>query len=113
MSKELERTARFERAQKRVKQLKGFYNHLKIFVLFHLVFFLLKSGVLHSFLPNGFPTESYYFDWIYWNLAIWGLIVAIHAVFVFIPSPFKKWEEKQIKEYMKKDKEETEKFTGR
>ena len=113
MSKELERTERFERAQKRVKELKDFYNHLVLFILVHIILFLLESGVLHSILPKGFPLESYYFDWIYWNFAIWGLIVVLQAAYVFMPNTYRKWEEKQIQKHVAKDKEETEKFTER
>ncbi|SNZ00516.1 2TM domain-containing protein [Flagellimonas pacifica] len=103
---------KYEKAKKRVKELKGFYNHLKIFIIVNGVLYLLKSGWLTSFMPKGFPTESYYFDWIHSNLILWGLIVAVHALILFRHKfPFlKKWEERQIQKYMDQDSEESGKY---
>jgi len=100
---------KYERAAKRVKELKGFYRHLKIFVIVNGVLFLLKSGILHSTLPDGFPTEPYYYDWINANLLIWGVILLVHALYTFRYKLtfLKKWEERQIQKYMEEDQSET------
>ena len=101
-----------QRAIKRVKELKGFYRHLRIFVIVNALLYLVKSGVLNSWMPKGFPTESYYFDWVHINCLVWALIVVVHAIILYRHKlPFlKKWEEKQIQKYIEKDKEETEKY---
>ena len=103
---------KYERATKRVKELKGFYNHLKIFVIINGLFYLIKSGWLTPIMPDGFPTEAYYFDWINANVAIWGIIVVIHGLTLYRHKlPFlKKWEERQIKKIMEQDQEEVKKY---
>jgi hypothetical protein len=111
MKKESKTTNRFQKAQKRVKELKGFYNHLKIFVIVNALLYLVKSGMLNALMPKGFPTESYYFDWVHINFIIWGLMVVAHALILYRHKfPFlKKWEEKQIQKYIEEDKEESKK----
>ncbi|MEX0315023.1 MAG: 2TM domain-containing protein [Allomuricauda sp.] len=103
---------KYERATKRVKELKGFYNHLKIFVIINGLFYLIKSGWLTPIMPDGFPTEAYYFDWIDANVLIWGVIVVIHGLTLYRHKlPFvKKWEERQIKKIMEQDQEEVRKY---
>ncbi len=103
---------KYERAKKRVKELKGFYNHLKIFILINGILYLLKSGWLTPLMPEGFPTEPYFFDWINLNILIWGLIVVIHALTLFRNKmPFlKNWEERQIKKYMEEESNEVKKY---
>lgn len=111
MRKESITNTSFKKAQKRVKELKGFYNHLKIFFIVNVLLYLVKNGMLNPLMPKGFPTESYYFDWIHINFLIWALIVIVHALILYRAQlPFlKKWEEKQIKKYLEEDKEETKK----
>lgn len=103
---------KFEKANKRVKELKDFYRHIVVFVVINGFLYLLKSGVLTEFLPKGFPTEPYYYDWINGNLVIWGLILAVHTAYVYRSkfTFFQKWEERQIQKYLDKDREETDEF---
>ena len=104
--------SKYERATKRVKELKGFYNHLKIFVLFNGLLYLMRSGILHSILPEDFPVEPYYFDWVHVNLLIWGVILLVHAL-VLYRHKFKfakKWEERQIQKYMDKEQDEVKRY---
>ncbi|MGW9686698.1 2TM domain-containing protein [Flagellimonas sp. 2504JD1-5] len=103
---------KYERAKKRVKELKGFYNHLKIFFVVNVIFFLFKSGWLTPYMPEGFPTEAYYFDWINGNFIIWGVIIVVHGLILMrnkVPY-LKRWEEKQIKKYMEQEEEESTKY---
>lgn len=103
---------KYERATKRVKELKGFYNHLKIFIIINGLFYLIKSGWLTPIMPKGFPTEAYYYDWINANFAIWGFILVVHGLILYRHKlPFlKNWEERQIKKIMEQDQEEIEKY---
>ncbi len=97
-------TAR-EAAKKRVQELKGYYSHITIFVIVNVILYLLKTGMLTSLLPEAFPKESYYYDWINSNILIWTLILIVHTLIVFRDkfTFFKKWEERQIKKYMEED----------
>lgn len=103
---------KYERATKRVKQLKGFYNHIKIFVIINLSLYLIKSGWLQSWMPDGFPMEAYYFDWVNDNFLIWGLILVLHGIIVFRDNfPFfKRWEQKQIQKFMEQESQEEKKY---
>jgi hypothetical protein len=94
-----------EAAKKRVQELKGYYSHITIFLIVNGILYLLKAGVLTSLLPEAFPRESYYYDWINGNVLIWALILAVHTLIVFRHkfTFFKKWEERQIKKYMEED----------
>ncbi|WP_318344417.1 2TM domain-containing protein [Flagellimonas baculiformis] len=101
-----------ERANKRIKELKGFYRHILIFVVVNGFLLLLQSGLLHPFMPEGFPAEPYYFDWVNGNIATWGLILVVHAIIVYRWkfSFFKRWEERQIQKYMEEDKNEMDRY---
>jgi hypothetical protein len=103
---------KYQRAAKRVKELKGFYRHVRIFVVVNLFLFILKSKLLHFYLPVDFPTEDYFYDWIYGNLLVWLVILAIHGLFLFRNkiTIFKKWEKRQIEKYIEKDKQEEQKY---
>lgn len=107
-----DRNGKYERAQKRVKELKGFYNHLKIFVLINGFFYLLKAGVFDWVAPEGFVVESYYFDWVHANVLVWLVILLVHFLILNRNRmPFlKKWEERQIKKYMAEEKNQNNKF---
>lgn len=103
---------KYERAVSRVKELKDFYRHLKIFVLVNGVLYLMRSGVLLSLLPDGFPTQSYYFDWIHVNLIIWLVILGIHALYLFRHKItfLREWEERQIQKILEKEEDEIDKY---
>ncbi len=101
-----------ERAKKKVKVIKGFYEHVKIFILINGFLYLAKSGLLSRFMPDGVQLEAYYFGWLDLNLIIWGFILLVHFIVVFYNKiPFsKKWEARQIQKYMDKDREEVRKY---
>ncbi len=84
---------RYKLAKKHVDELKVFYIHFGIYLLFIPVFIYLNliSG-------TGFP-------WALFPIFGWGFGVASHAAETFNYNPFfgKKWEERKIRELMKKD----------
>ena len=107
----------FAKAKKRVETLKGFYKHLTVYIVVNSFLLLAAKRVTFIFLSKEALGNPEFLKWVDWNLygtpIIWGIALLIHATYVFIPSPFKKWEERQIQNYIRKDKEETEKFTNR
>ena len=80
-------------AKKRVDKIKGFYGNLISYIIFNIFFFILN--MITS------PSEL----WFYWPLLGWGIGVFFHGMKVFNYSPFfsKDWEERKIKDYMKKE----------
>ncbi|WP_318309039.1 2TM domain-containing protein [Flagellimonas crocea] len=101
-----------ETAKKRVKELKGYYRHILIFVVVNGFLYLLKIGALNSVLPDAFPKESYYYDWITTNILIWALILLVHTLIILRNkfTFFRKWEERQIQKYVDEDREKVEKY---
>lgn len=79
----------YERAYKRVKEIKGFYGNLISYCLVmpFLIFINLKTA------PE--------YHWFWWPMLGWGIGVISHGLQVF--GIGKNWEEKKIKELMEKD----------
>ena len=88
--------AAYDKAVKRVDELKGFYGNLISYCIFipFLIFINLRT------VPE--------YQWFWWPLFGWGIGVVSHAVKVFgIGSD---WEERQIRNYMKKEEENNKKW---
>lgn len=79
----------YEKAVKRVKELKGFYGNLISYCI--IIPFLAIINLLTS------PTEI----WFYWPMLGWGIGLAAHGMNVFAIG--KNWEEKKIQEILRKD----------
>ncbi|MGD9380783.1 MAG: 2TM domain-containing protein [candidate division WOR-3 bacterium] len=86
---------KYERARKRVDELKSFYSHLFVYLAVNTGLFLLN--ILTS------PRHL----WFYWPLIGWGIGLTIHGLSVFGTQRFlgKDWEERKIKELVDQDKE--------
>ncbi len=97
---------KLERAKRQVELEKGWYTHLSIYLMLNLGLQLFYAGVF----DNG--TFTQYFPW--WvkltTPFFWGLSLLGHWIYVFkrvrIFSPFKKWEERKIQEFMDKEEED-------
>lgn len=84
---------RYERAKKRVEELKGFYGHLITYIIVNTGLFILNMITSPKSL------------WFYWPLFGWGIGIIAHALSVFgLGGLFgRSWEEKKIKDIMEKD----------
>ncbi|WP_339831322.1 2TM domain-containing protein [uncultured Altibacter sp.] len=84
---------KYERAKKKVEELKSFYVHLTIYIVMIPVFIWL------NYRSTGFP-------WAIFPIVGWGFGVMGHAMEVYNYNPFlgKDWEEKKIKKLMDEDK---------
>ena len=82
---------KYEKARKRVEEIKGFYSHLIVYVIVNIGLFLL----------NLFTNPGNW--WFYWVIIGWGIGLFFHAMgtFVFNRFPGKQWEDRKIKEVMK------------
>ena len=97
---------KLERAKRQVELEKGWYTHLSIYLVINFGLQLFYAGVF----DNGDFTQ--YFPW--WvkltTPFFWGLNLLGHWIYVFkrvrISSPFKKWEERKIQEFMEKEEED-------
>ncbi|MFN3941220.1 MAG: 2TM domain-containing protein [Flavobacterium sp.] len=89
----------YERAQKRVQKIKGFYTHLLIYIVINA--FLLSVKIFNDFDNTNLS------DWQNYNtLFFWGIGLFFHGISVFGFGNFltKDWEDKKIKEIMEKEK---------
>ena len=83
---------KYQRAEKRVEALRGFYIHVGVYVLVNLLLFLINI------------TASPESLWFFWPLLGWGIAVVLHAFSVFGSGRLlgADWEEKKIEEIMEK-----------
>ena len=91
----------YKAAQKRVKDIKGFYVHLLVYIFINTGIFIVitqDSGFIAG-LSNIANYSTIFF---------WGIGLFAHWASVFGPSFMfgKKWEEKKIKELMERDKKQ-------
>lgn len=101
MENEFLKEQKYLNAKKRVKEIKGFYSHLLIYVLVNvfissiIIFGLTYSGN-NSFLES-FSNFGVYSTWLFWGI---GIFFHWLSVFGFKNLFGSAWEEKKIKEFM-------------
>ena len=85
--------AKYQEARRRVREIRGFYIHLTVYVIVNLLLFSINMIVSPDVL------------WFIWPLLGWGVAIAIHAlsVFGFGGGYGTEWEDRKIKELMEKE----------
>lgn len=93
MERDTTEDERYNKAKKKVEELKGFYGHLASFIMVNLVLI----GINLATSPNHL--------WFYWATMGWGIGLFFHALKTFDYMPFfdKEWEQKKINEYLEKE----------
>jgi hypothetical protein len=83
-----------EAARRHVQAKKGFYIHVVLYIVVNLGLFLINE------------LTSPHVLWFYWPLLGWGVALIIHAIVLFGFGNWfgNDWEERQIKEYLRKKK---------
>lgn len=99
MEKNFKEDFRYKAARKRVKDIKGFYTHLLVYIVINL--FIVVGGSRDEGLWIGIQQ----FD-NYWTALFWGIGLVAHGLSVFGGTLFlgKDWEQRKIKELMDEDK---------
>jgi hypothetical protein len=92
----------YERAKRRVTQIKGFFIHLVTYVV--VIAFLFFIDVFAEDDPSNW--------WFYWPALGWGIAVIIHAATVYGPFLGSGWEDRKIKELMDKESKQDGSGTG-
>jgi len=97
----------FEKAKKRVNAIKRFYSHLALFIFVSVVLLFLKQNIVQWVLEHSGNTNAEFSKWVDWNILaipiIWGIVIVVQAFYVFGLPLMKKWEEQQVKKYVKED----------
>ncbi|MDQ6470935.1 2TM domain-containing protein [Flavobacterium sp. LHD-80] len=86
-------TERYYEAQKRVKEIKEFYQHLTVFLLCNPIVIVVNLMTSPGYL------------WFIWSLLGWGFAIVMHAMkaFRFSPAFSKEWEERKIRALLEKE----------
>jgi len=84
---------RYYQAQKRVKEIREFYEHLTVYLLCNPIVIVVNLMTSPGYL------------WFIWCLSGWGFAIVMHGLKVFRISPIfnKDWEERKIKEILEKE----------
>lgn len=90
-------------AYKKVKRIKGFYSHLKVYIIVNA--FIIISSLSRGYIGNHFEVRGFNNWEIYSTAFYWGIALLIHAISVFGSDIFfsKDWEQKKIQKYMEKE----------
>jgi hypothetical protein len=94
----------YKQAEKRVKRIRNFYNHLQIFVIIMAAILLFSNAIIgffENYIDNGNTLEWVKVNiWI--NALFWFIGVAIHGLFVFKDKVnlIDKWEKNKVAEFM-------------
>ena len=104
MEKDFYEEERYIKAQKRVKEIKGFYWHLFWYVAVN-IFITFGSAISHIFHGGDLMDINFQYGnfsvWFFWGIGLffhWFGVFGKHLTFS------KGWEERKIKEFMDKDK---------
>ena len=84
---------RYYEAQKKVAEIKKFYQHLTVYLLCNPIVIVVNL-----------MTSPGYLCFI-WSLMGWGIAIVLHGLKAFEFSPFynKEWEERKIREILEKE----------
>jgi hypothetical protein len=74
-----------QKARKRVDEIKSFYSHLAVYVIFSIAFVVIWAVTS----PGGYA-------WFIWPVGGWGVAVALHAFGTFVFNRDTKWEKRAI-----------------
>ena len=94
-----DKNIQYERARKRVKEIKGFYIEALVYMLVYL-FLILSTSIIYDSFETFFEQNQF------WGIGLWGIGLFAHGLSVFLPNFIlgKNWEEKKIRELMERNR---------
>ena len=108
----MEQSEKFIKAKNRVKEIKGFYNHLTAYLIVNLALIFIRIPVIIFFVDRlGERPDKGFFEWIDMNVLItplvWGIGLFIHFIVVFGKKSgfIRNWEERKIQEFLREEDE--------
>lgn len=83
----------YARSRRRIEEIRGFYEHLVIYIAVNLILF----GINMLFSPDSL--------WFFWVTFFWGIGLVIHGFSVYVEGWIfgREWEERKIREYMERE----------
>lgn len=94
----------FMAAYRKVKRIKGFYTHLKIYIIVNVI--IIVASTNRGIFTDGIQASGL-LEWHTYSTAFfWGIGLLAHGLSVFGSNIFfsDDWEQKKIKEFMEKEK---------
>ncbi|MFB3387897.1 2TM domain-containing protein [Flavobacterium sp. LAR06] len=93
METKYDEAERYYQAQKRVKEIREFYEHLTVFLICNPVVMVVNLMTSPGYL------------WFLWCVFGWGFAILMHGLKVFRVSPVfnKEWEDRKIREILEKE----------
>tara|TARA_R110002073_G_scaffold8207_1_gene45665 strand:- start:103617 stop:103970 length:354 start_codon:yes stop_codon:yes gene_type:complete len=99
------------KAKKRVKDIKGFYSHLAVYIVINIcISSIILYGLTHDDdydFSGAIGHIGVYSTWFFWGI---GLFFHWLGVFGFKNFFGKNWEDKKIKEMMNQENERSDEF---
>lgn len=94
MESAIEQSPEYKAARRRVRQLRGFYSHLAVYLA-------VNAGLL---VVNLVSTPGRL--WVAWPLAGWGVALLIHGTAVFLRGSLfgAEWEERKLHELVERSR---------
>ncbi len=98
------KNSKYNRAKKKVDDIKGFYSHLTVYLIVNVAIIAVRIGV--------FSGDNISFEIPHWTIFttpfFWGIGLFFHGLWVFSDqlSFLKNWEDRKIQEFMKEEEEE-------
>ncbi len=105
---------KYDKAKKRVKEIKAFYSHIWIFIIVTTLIYITRFLILPKI--GILPQEEGFIDWLNLNTyllpALWALGIAIHGVTVYRKKfkVLKSWEQRKIQELIQKEEEDSQRI---
>ncbi|WP_289662325.1 2TM domain-containing protein [Flavobacterium panacagri] len=93
----------YNAAYKKVKKIKGFYSHLKVYIIVNIIIIASSLSRSHSNLEIDFSGLT---QWHTYSTAFfWGIGLVAHGLSVFSSEWFfgSDWEHRKIQKYMDKE----------
>lgn len=89
---------KYKKAKKRVQEIKNFYIHLTVYLV---VMVIIVTINLTAYTTGGPDYDGWNFQFLY-PFGFWGFAVLMHGLKTFVFGPGSSWEQRKIKEVMKK-----------
>ncbi|MFC4219823.1 2TM domain-containing protein [Flagellimonas marina] len=97
----------YERAKKRISQLKAFYSHMALFVVLSTIIIIIKTRMLNFIVQHTQIADDHFMEWLDWNILsipiIWGAVLLVHGIYVFGLQFLKKWEARQVQKFLENE----------